>query len=433
MKIFVQTLCLISAVSIFAQSPSADIRVTGEHRMLSGDTPQSARQFALADAMHKAWQETVVRLQGAAEVKAVRLKPGLIEAFVAAILEMEEQPSTAPARGDGAVYRVDVLVHLDTAGMAKRFSELRKDQEAANALVEIEKQMQELHQQLEGQEGAPLALTRFRVKHLAAQVDAALAKTEESYVSNREPSAKGRVRAKQLAQEAIAMAPDLPDAHYAMGDVLMDAGEVEAAEAEYRKALSGNSGSGSGHTRLANVLRLEGELPEAIAELREALRLDPKSVSAHTDLGIILAAQSNNAEAMAEYQESLRLDPDYIDAHNNRAIALARQRQLSEAIREFREIVRVDPDSALGYYNLGIALADMDQDQESAAALREVIRINPNHYNAHYDLGELFRLEGKFDEAVKQFGEYLRLAPDTPQSQRNIRRAKDFIEKYKNR
>ena len=47
----------------------------------------------------------------------------------------------------------------------------------------------------------------------------------------------------------------------------------------------------------------------------------------------------------------------------------------------------------------------------------------PNHYNARYNLGELFRLESKFDESAKQFREYLRLAPDTPQNQRNIQRA----------
>jgi hypothetical protein len=42
----------------------------------------------------------------------------------------------------------------------------------------------------------------------------------------------------------------------------------------------------------------------------------------------------------------------------------------------------------------------------------------------------LFRLEAKYDESVKQFREYLRLAPDTPQNRRNIERAKSFIQKF---
>ncbi len=87
-----------------------------------------------------------------------------------------------------------------------------------------------------------------------------------------------------------------------------------------------------------------------------------------------------------------------------------------DAVAEFREIIRIDPTSVLGYYNVAIALADMEKDDESAQALRQAVHFNPNHFNAHYNLGELFRLEGKLDDAVKQFREYLRLAPDTPQT-----------------
>ena len=61
-----------------------------------------------------------------------------------------------------------------------------------------------------------------------------------------------------------------------------------------------------------------------------------------------------------------------------------------------------------------------------------MIRINPNHYNARYNLGELFRFEGKFDESAKQFQEYLRLVPDTPQNQRNIERARGFVTTFQN-
>jgi len=121
-----------------------------------------------------------------------------------------------------------------------------------------------------------------------------------------------------------------------------------------------------------------------------------------------------------------------IEAHNFLAIALARQGKLPEAVDEFREIVRIDPEAVLGYYNMAIALADLDKDAESAEALRSAVHFNPYHFNAHYNLGELFRLEGKLDEAVTQFRMYLELAPVTPQSQRNIQRASDFVRTHEN-
>jgi tetratricopeptide (TPR) repeat protein len=439
MKTLLRVVVFTYAVSAFAQSPPVEIRVTGEYLIANGETAELAKQLAIVDGTSKAIQEAVSRFQADAEIKALQLKPNQIEAFFAAILETQEQAPRSVV-GDDRVYRIDLLSRLDSVQVVRRFVGLRKDQDAASQLVEIWKQIQELHRELTRAGAAgrsskeqQQALTKLQVKFLFAQVSAALAKTEETLVSARAPSAQGRTRAKQLAEMAQAMAADLPDAHYAMGDVLMDSGEPEAAEAEYRKALSANPDSISGHIKLADALRSVGKLPEVIVELREALRLDPTSAAAHTELGSVFIGQGKSAEAVSELQEAIRLDRDFIDAHNNLAIALARQQRIPEAVAEFREIVRIDPDSALGYYNLGIALADMDKDDESAAAFREVVRINPNHYNARFDLADLFRLEGKFDESVKQFREYLRLAPDTPQNQRNILRAKDFIQTHENR
>jgi len=291
--------------------------------------------------------------------------------------------------------------------------------------------MQQMHKQL-ARDAAPeraRLLTSHRAKHLAAQASAALARTEESAVGGRAPTDEGRERATQLADAAVALAPDSPDAHEVMGDLLIDASDPEAAEDEFRKALIGENAA-SLRTKLAEALRLQGNFAEAIAELRQAIQLDSRSARAHSGLGLALRAQRNLPESTAAYQEAIRLDPDLIDAHNGLAVTLANQGKLNDAVAEFREIIRVDPDSAIGYYNLAYALADLDRDVESAAALRQVVRINPNHYNARFNLGELFRLEGKYDESVKQFREYLRLAPDAPQNQRNIERARGYIQKF---
>lgn len=375
-------------------------------------TGDAAKQLALVDTQFTAWRAAVTQLLDRSDVKALRLKPIDVEAYTAVIVAEEAS-------------------RLDLADVARRMAALRKDQDASYDIVRAWTGMQRLHQQLAG--AAPGERTQMivalRAKHLAAQASAALARTEESAIGGRAPSNEGRDRAKQLVDAALALAPDSPDAHEAMGDLLIDASEPEAAEAEFRKALIGDD-SASTRTKLAEALRLQGKFPEATAELREAIRREPASSRAHSGLGLALRAERNLQESTAAYQEAIRLDPDLIDAHNGLAVTLANQGKLNDAVAEFREIVRVDPDSAIGYYNLAYALADLDRDVESAAALREVVRINPNHYNARFNLGELFRLEGKYDDSVKQFREYLRLAPDAPQNRRNIERAKGYIEKF---
>jgi tetratricopeptide (TPR) repeat protein len=413
---------LITASAAFAQSTAIDIQVTGEHRIASNETPDTARALALADAEHKILLKAVAQLQDRADVKALRLTPNQLDAYVAALLNIHE-PATPPAFVESRTScQVNVRVRLDANGTAHRLERLRKDQEASSQLEQTWREMQD----------PQLTLPALRVKRAVMQIAVALARTEEAPIGGRAPTKEGRARARQLADAALVLSPDSADAHAAMGDVLIDARELETAEAEYRKALAANPNSSSGHWRLGNALLLQSEFTNAEAELREAIRLDSRSVQAHTDLGLTLKSQRKFDDAAAEYHEALALNPDFVEAHNGLAVTLAGQGRMADAVTEFRQIVRIDPDSAIGYYNLSFALAELDKDEESADAIREVIRINPNHYNARYNMGELFRLEGKYDESAAQFREYLRLAPDTPENRRNIGRAKNFIKTFEN-
>jgi len=414
------------ATSAFAGPAPADVRVSAEHRLIQGETSEAAKQLALAEAERQAVSMAAAQLRDLAATKALKLTPNQLEALLFATLDVQDHSNGRLTRGNPATYQVDVRIALNADETIRRLGRLRRDQEALGQLERTWKEMQESSATPESRQ----------LKRLVIQITTALARTEEAPVGGRTPSKAGRERARQLADQALALSPDSPDAHSAMGDVLIDARELETAEAEYRKAFSGNPGnSGSAllHGKLGNALLLQSKFGDAQAELRESIRLDATAAQAHADLGLVLSSERKTTEAVSEYREAVRIDPALVEAHNGLAVTLARMGRMDDAIAEFREIVRVDPDSAIGYYNLSYALADMDKDEESADAIREVLRINPDHYNAHYNLGELFRLEGKYDESITQFREYLRLAPETTaQNRRNIERARDFIKKLEN-
>jgi tetratricopeptide (TPR) repeat protein len=415
-------LLIVTASNTSAKPATIDIRVTGTHQIAASETLDAARELALVDAERKTLLKLLSVLQNRTDVKGLGLTTNQLEAYVAAVLNVSEASSPTSCVESTTVCRVTVSVHMDADETVQRVGRIRKDQESSWLLEKIWRQIRNV-------DTPPQAL---EVKRLAMQAAVALAHTEDAPIGGRAPTKEGRTRARQLADAALALAPDSADAHVMMGDVLVDAQELDAAATEYRKALEMNPDSSWNHARLGNALLLDGSLGEAQSELREALGLDASSAQAHADLGLVLRSQRQFPEAVAEFREALRLSPDFIEAHNGLAVTLARLGKMADAVAEFREIVRVDPDSAIGYYNLSYALADMDRDQESAEALREVIRINPNHYNARYNMGELFRLEGKYDESVTQFKEYLRLAPDTPPNRRNIGRAKNFIKTFEN-
>jgi len=408
-------LSVVVAGLVHAQSAAIEIRVTGRHTITPRNTPELSTQLASIDGQRAAWREAAARLRTRSDIIALHLKPAELEAFTAVIVEAEVAPSRPATTG---ITLVGVHARVDAPTVVTRMRALHRDQDAAYDLVDAWARVQQAQ--------TPVA---FNAQLMTARAIAAMVRTEERPVGGRAPTTEGRARAKQLADAALAAWPDAAEPHAVLGDLLIDAQQLEAAEAEFTKALA-RANTGAFQTKLAEALRLQGKFDEAVAALREALRLEATSAPAHAALGLALQGQRNSTEAVASYREALRLDPDLIDAHNGLAVLLAREGRLDDAVVEFREMTRVDPDSAIGYYNLAIALADLDRDVESAAALREVIRINPNHYNAHYNLGEMFRLEGKYDESAKQFREYLRLAPATPQTRRNIERATGFVKRF---
>src|SRR5688500_3945478 len=86
---------LALTATVGAQSPTIEIQVTGEHSVTAGGTPELARDLALLDARHKAWQTAIGRLQSLPDVKALHLKPGYVEAYTAVLLDAEESPASA--------------------------------------------------------------------------------------------------------------------------------------------------------------------------------------------------------------------------------------------------------------------------------------------------------------------------------------------------
>jgi len=86
-KMLAGLLVLSVAASAHAQSSLIAIDVTGEHRMASGDTPDSAKQLARVDAQRRAWSAASARLQSRDDVKALQLTPLQVDAFTAVLLD----------------------------------------------------------------------------------------------------------------------------------------------------------------------------------------------------------------------------------------------------------------------------------------------------------------------------------------------------------
>ena len=163
-------------------------------------------------------------------------------------------------------------------------------------------------------------------------------------------------------QQALALQPDSVALYNNLGSTLEEQGKWSEALACYQKALDLQPECLEAQVNWANVLHAQGKLPRkkqahyaalnnelglslkkegdltaAVACYRQAITLQPELASAHYNLGWALQQQGNLQEAIACYQQALELNPSYAEVYNRLGKIYQEQNNLKEAIAAYRQ------------------------------------------------------------------------------------------------
>lgn len=108
--------------------------------------------------------------------------------------------------------------------------------------------------------------------------------------------------------------PDDAVAHYNLGVVAAQAGDLERAADYYGRAISLDPADPGFRFFLANVRYRQRRFDEALALYGETLQLDPGRVEAHLIRGWLLEQNGDPGAAAAEYRSALARAPEFEDA-----------------------------------------------------------------------------------------------------------------------
>jgi TolB-like protein/Tfp pilus assembly protein PilF len=171
------------------------------------------------------------------------------------------------------------------------------------------------------------------------------------------------IRARAAAERALALAPDLADAHAVMGDVKMYfEWDWPGAERAFRRANELNPNLAMNRYHYAWYLLLADRLDEAIVEHERARDLDPMTPLHTAWLADLYRIAGRYDEAIAMAQESLELNPN----------------------------------SAVGLAVLGHTYTDLGRHDDAIAALERAVKVAPPWTFA---LGISYARAGRVDDA----------------------------------
>jgi TolB-like protein/Tfp pilus assembly protein PilF len=145
--------------------------------------------------------------------------------------------------------------------------------------------------------------------------------------------------AKAAAQKAIALDPNLAEAHASFGKVLWNQ-DFDFAQSirEFETALKQNANYATAHHWYGNSsLACLGRFDQAVKEVRRAVELDPLSLIFNADLGGTLVLARRYDEAIDQLRRTLELDPSFGYTHYNLGQALEMRGELAGAIAAYEK------------------------------------------------------------------------------------------------
>jgi len=295
----------------------------------------------------------------------------------------------------------------------------------------------------------------------SAQTTGTAAAADRALRAGREAYARGELKtAETELSRAVKLTPGRAGAHIALGEVLLDEGQTQAAMAEFKAGLrvsrspaethAAYAGLGEvasqlcdyadamtwfgkalaqpdavalnarGMLRYATAQASTGEAAAARATIDSAVKQSPEDAALHDARGTLLAQTEDFAGAAQEFERAIQLQPTLASAHFHEGSVLLAAGHAEDAVRELTESQRLAPTDVSTLLQLGRALTATGRDEDAIATLRKAVAAQPASLEAAYELALALQAAGNSAEAVPLFQRMATAKPDDRAAHTNL-------------
>jgi serine/threonine protein kinase/tetratricopeptide (TPR) repeat protein len=217
-------------------------------------------------------------------------------------------------------------------------------------------------------------------------------------------------KARAAARQAEQINDNLPEAHFSLGAVYLQAGKTSEAIAEFKHGIQVAPNSDEGYVRLGDAYTEIGQKDEAIAAYKKAIEVNPYYWGNHLVLGNVYWSVGANDKAVEEFKRVTELDPENVRGWDNLGTAYSRMGKYQESINSYQKSLQLDPTYWSAYTNLGNSYFLMKRYPEAIQAFEKAVELGPNYDLAYGNLADAYRVSGQKGKADATYDKAIALA-----------------------
>ena len=212
------------------------------------------------------------------------------------------------------------------------------------------------------------------------------------------PSSESLPMARDAAQQALAIDPELAEGHAALGYTLLYLWDLPGSEASFRRAVQINPNDANTRFWYSVRLNAEGRLDEALAEAGRGRDLDPVSPIITAGLSWAYHFRREHDRAAAVARDTLAIEPDFLVGHLRLAVALKHLGDARAAAEAERAVV-LSSDGPDQLAQLGQIHAGQGRPAAARDILDRLKAMARTRYVPAYDIALVHASLGERDEA----------------------------------
>lgn len=206
--------------------------------------------------------------------------------------------------------------------------------------------------------------------------------------------------------------PNIPDAHFSLGNVYWKMGDYEKAIASFKKALEINPKFDFAMINLANIYRILKRFDDALEMIDEFLSLNPKDAQGYFIRGDIYLEKKDYEKALDDFKKSISFSTTVADAYNGIGVIYYVKDELEKAEDNIKKAIELNPKVRNAHFNLA-QVYEKRGDVDLAIREYEVETENyPLNFKAHFNLGKLYGQKGMIKEQIERFRKTIEIVPD---------------------